>query len=136
MGLQIISANANRPENIEDALQTLASERVDVAIVLQTNLLVLSSSQIASALEKRLPTVYGYREHVITGGLISYGVDLRWCYRRAAYFVIKILRGTAPSELPIEFPTGFWLAANLQTAKSLGIIVPPTLLARADEVIE
>jgi putative ABC transport system substrate-binding protein len=108
LGLQIISANANRPENIEDALQTLASERVDVAIVLQTNLLVLSSSQIASsALEKRLPTVYGYREHVITGGLISYGVDLRWCFRRAAYFVIKILRGTAPSELPIEFPTGF-----------------------------
>ena len=137
MGLEIVSANASRPENIEDALLTLASERVDVAIVLQTGLLVLNSPQIAaSALEKRLPTVYGYREHVITGGLISYGVDLRWCYRRAAYFVIKILRGTAPSELPIEFPTGFWLAANLQTAKSLGIIVPPTLLARADEVVE
>jgi putative ABC transport system substrate-binding protein len=76
----------------------------------------VNSPQIAaSALEKRLPTVYGYREHVITGGLVSYGVDLRWCYRRAAYFVTKILRGTAPSDLPIEFPTGFWLAANLQT---------------------
>jgi ABC-type uncharacterized transport system substrate-binding protein len=137
LGLQIVSANASRPENIEDALLTLASERVDVAIVLQTGLLVLNSPQIAaSALEKRLPTVYGYREHVITGGLISYGVDLRWCYRRAAYFVTKILRGAAPSDLPIEFPTGFWLAANLQTAKSLGIIVPPTLLARADEVVE
>jgi putative ABC transport system substrate-binding protein len=112
---------ANRPENIGDALQTLASEMVDVAIVLQTSLFVVNSPQIAaSALEKRLPTVYGYREHVITGGLVSYGVDLRWCYRRAAYFVTKILRGTAPSDLPIEFPTGFWLAANLQTAKSLG----------------
>ena len=107
---------ANRPENIGDALQTLASEMVDVAIVLQTSLFVVNSPQIAaSALEKRLPTVYGYREHVITGGLVSYGVDLRWCYRRAAYFVTKILRGTAPSDLPIEFPTGFWLAANLQT---------------------
>jgi putative tryptophan/tyrosine transport system substrate-binding protein len=128
---------ANRPENIGDALQTLASEMVDVAIVLQTSLFVVNSPQIAaSALEKRLPTVYGYREHVITGGLVSYGVDLRWCYRRAAYFVTKILRGAAPSDLPIEFPTSFWLAANLQTAKSLGIIVPPTLLARADEVIE
>jgi putative ABC transport system substrate-binding protein len=137
LGLQIVSANANRPENIGDALQTLASEMVDVAVVLQTSLFVVNSPQIAaSALEKRLPTVYGYREHVITGGLVSYGVDLRWCYRRAAYFVTKILRGTAPSGLPIEFPTGFWLAANLQTAKSLGIIVPPTLLARADEVIE
>jgi putative tryptophan/tyrosine transport system substrate-binding protein len=137
LGLQIVSANANQPQDIEDALQRLASERVDVAIVLQTNLLLLNRSQIgASALEKRLPTVYGYREHVITGGLVSYGVDLRWCYRRAAYFVTKILRGAAPSDLPIEFPTSFWLAANLQTAKSLGIIVPPTLLARADEVIE
>jgi putative tryptophan/tyrosine transport system substrate-binding protein len=137
LGLQIVSANANRPENIADALQTLASEMVDIAIVLQTSLFVLNSPQIAaSALEKRLPTVYGYREHVITGGLVSYGVDLRWCLRRAAYFVTKILRGAAPGDLPIEFPTGFWLAANLQTAKSLGIIVPPTLLARADEVIE
>jgi ABC-type uncharacterized transport system substrate-binding protein len=127
LGLQIVSANANRPENIKDALQTLASEMVDVTIVLQTSLFVVNSPQIAaSALEKRLPTVYGYREHVITGGLVSYGVDLRWCYRRAAYFVTKILRGAAPSDLPIEFPTGFWLAA----------IVPPTLLARADEVIE
>jgi len=137
LGLQIVSANADRPQDIEDALQKLASERIDAAIVLQTNLLVLNSSQIgASALEKRLPTVYGYREHVITGGLVSYGVDLRWCYRRAAYFVTKILRGAAPSDLPIEFPTSFWLAANLQTAKALGLTVPPSLLARADEVIE
>ena len=137
LGLQIVSANANRPENIEDALQTLASERVDVAIVHQTSLFVVNSPQIgASALQKRLPTVYGYREHVITGGLVSYGVDLRWCYRRAAYFVTKILRGAAPSDLPIEFPTSFWLAANLQTAKALGLTVPPLLLARADEVIE
>jgi putative ABC transport system substrate-binding protein len=137
LGLQIVSANANKPENIENALQKLAGERVDVAIVLQTGLLVLNSSQIAaSALEKRLPTVYGYREHVISGGLVSYGVDLRLCYRRAAYFVTKILRGTAPSDLPIEFPTSFWLAANLKTANALGATIPPSILARADEVIE
>jgi putative ABC transport system substrate-binding protein len=135
--LQIVSANANRPENIDDALQTLASERVDVAIVLQTTLFVVNSPQVAaSALEKRLPTVYGYREHVIAGGLVSYGVDLRWCYRRAAYFVTKILRGAAPSDLPIEFPTSFVLAVNLKTAKALGVTIPPALLARADEVIE
>jgi putative ABC transport system substrate-binding protein len=87
-------------------------------------------------LEKHLVTVYGYRENVVAGGLISYGVDLRWCMRHAAYFVDKILRGTAPGNLPIEFPTGFWLAINLKTARALGIAMPPSLLARADEVIE
>jgi putative ABC transport system substrate-binding protein len=84
----------------------------------------------------RLPTVYGYREHVIAGGLISYGVDLRWCYHRSAYFVDKILHGAAPGDLPIEFPTQFPLSLNLKTAKELGLTVPPSLLSRADEVIE
>jgi len=78
LGLQIVGVNADRPDNIEDALQTLARERVEVAIVLQTSLFVIRSAQIAaSALEKRLPTVYGYREHVMAGGLVSYDVDLR-----------------------------------------------------------
>jgi ABC transporter substrate binding protein len=75
-----------------------------------------------------LPTVYGYREHVVAGGLISYGVDLRWCDRRAAYFVDKILRGTPPGELPVKFPTKMMLSINLKTAKELGITVPPSLL--------
>jgi putative ABC transport system substrate-binding protein len=88
------------------------------------------------ALAKRLPTVYGYREHVVAGGLISYGVDLRWCFHRGAYFVDKILKGAAPGELPVEFPTKMVLAVNLKTASALGMTVPPTLLARADEVIE
>jgi putative tryptophan/tyrosine transport system substrate-binding protein len=73
---------------------------------------------------------------VLDGGLISYGVDLRWCYRRAAYFVDKILHGTAPSALPVEFPTKMMLSINLKTAKSLGTTVPPALLGLADEVIE
>ena len=67
---------------------------------------------------------------------LSYGVDLRWCYHRSAYFVDKILRGAAPGDLPIEFPTQFPLSINLKTAKELGLTVPPALLARADEVIE
>jgi putative ABC transport system substrate-binding protein len=74
-----------------------------------------------SALEKRL--VYGYREHVIPGGLVSYGVDLRWCYRHAASFGTKILRGIAPGDLPIEFPTSFWLVVHLKTAKAFGITI-------------
>jgi putative ABC transport system substrate-binding protein len=88
------------------------------------------------AAAKRLPTVYGYREHVLDGGLISYGVDLRWCYRRGAYFVDKILHGTPPGELPVEFPTKMMLSINLKTAKALGIAVQPALLGLADEVIE
>jgi putative tryptophan/tyrosine transport system substrate-binding protein len=89
---------------------------------------------LASA--EQLPTVYGYREHVLNGGLISYGVDLRWCYHRAAHFVDKILHGTPPGELPVEFPTRMHLSINLRTAKALGVTVPPALLGLADEVIE
>lgn len=70
------------------------------------------------------------------GGLVSYGVDLRWCYRRAGYFVDKILRGARPGDLPIEFPSKLWLAVNLKTAKALDLTVPAALLARTDEVIE
>jgi putative tryptophan/tyrosine transport system substrate-binding protein len=81
------------------------------------------------ALAKRLPTVYGYREHVVDGGLISYGVDLRWCYQRAAALVVKILHGSAPGDLPVEFPTSVLLSINLRTAKLLGLTVPPGLLA-------
>jgi len=137
VGLMIVTADANRPEDIEGALRELANKRVDVVIVLQTGMLVVNSPQLAaSALAMRLPTVYGYREQVIAGGLISYGVDLRWCYHRSAYFVDKILHGTRPGDLPIEFPTQFPLTVNIRTAKELGLTIPATLLARADEVIE
>ncbi len=84
----------------------------------------------------RLPIVYGYREHVVDGGLISYGIDLRECFRRSAVYVHKILTGTAPGDLPVEFPTKLELIINLKTAKTLGLTIPPSLLARADEVIE
>jgi putative ABC transport system substrate-binding protein len=132
-----VAADASRPNDIDGALQTLASKQVDVVIVLQTTMLIGESRQIATlALAKRLVAVYGYREHVVAGGLISYGVDLRWCYNRGAYFVDKILRGAAPGDLPVEFPNKLLLSVNLKTASALGITVPPALLARAEEVIE
>jgi putative ABC transport system substrate-binding protein len=135
--LTIAEADINTPAEIEPAMQSLVSRPVDVVIVPQTGLLLSVGPQIAQlAAAKRLPTVYGYREHVLDGGLISYGVDLRWCYRRAAYFVDKILHGTPPSELPVEFPTKMMLSINLKTAKALGITIAPALLSVADEVVE
>jgi putative ABC transport system substrate-binding protein len=83
-----------------------------------------------------LPTAYLLREHVLAGGLVSYGVDLRDNFRRAAGIVGRILKGARPAELPIERPTKLWLALNLRTAKTLGLAIPPSVLARADETIE
>ncbi|HUN99225.1 MAG TPA: ABC transporter substrate-binding protein, partial [Bradyrhizobium sp.] len=101
IGLSVVEADANTPNDIPGALAALANEKVDVVVVLQTNLLLVQCEQIgAIALEKRIPTVFGYREHVIHGGLVSYGVDLRWCYRRVGYFVDKILRGARPADRP------------------------------------
>lgn len=135
--LSVAEADVNDPTEIERAVEALASPQVDVVIVLQTGLLLSVGQQIAQfAAAKRLPTVYGYSEHVLNGGLISYGVDLRWCYRRAAYFVDKILHSTPPGEIPVEFPTRMMLSINLKTAKTLGITLPPALLGVGDEVIE
>jgi putative ABC transport system substrate-binding protein len=93
--------------------------------------------QIADLAEQgRLPTVFGSREFVQAGGLISYGVDRRQQNRRAGEFVDKILKGARPSDLPIEQPTAFELVINMKTAKALGLAIPASLLARADEVIE
>ena len=101
--------------------------------MLQSNLLILERVRAATT---RLPTVYDYREHVEAGGLISYGVNLDYCFRRAATYVHKILKGTPVADLPVEFPTKLEFVANLKTAKALGLDLPPTLLVRADEVIE
>jgi putative ABC transport system substrate-binding protein len=88
------------------------------------------------ALAARLPVMHSYRDNLEGGGLISYGPDILDLYRRAAGLVDKILRGTKPADIPVEQPTKFELVINLRTAKALGLNVPPTLLARADEVIE
>jgi putative ABC transport system substrate-binding protein len=91
---------------------------------------------IARAAQHRLPAVYPFRYFAVSGGLVSYGIDAADTYRQVASYVDRVLRGTKPEELPVQAPTKFELVINLKTAKALGLDVPPTLIARADEVIE
>jgi putative tryptophan/tyrosine transport system substrate-binding protein len=96
----------------------------------------LRSSILDFAKRNKLPAVYPFRPYADDGGLMAYGVDLNDLFRRAGYYVDKMLRGTKPSDLPVEQPTKFELVINLKTAKALGLTIPRTLLLRADQVIE
>jgi putative ABC transport system substrate-binding protein len=125
------------PDDLHAAFQHLAQERVKIALVLADAMFLNERKRIALfAMAARLPTMFGFRENVEDGGLMSYGIDVRDGWRRTAAFVDKILKGTKPGDLPIEFPTKLRLLINLTAAKALGLDVPPSLLARADEVIE
>ena len=137
LNVTIVTAEVRRTDDIRSAFQTFATEHAEVVIVEQSNMLISASVQISeAAAAKKRPTVYGYREHVEAGGLISYGIDLNGCFHRAAYYVDRILKGDKPADLPVEFPTRLELVINMKVAKSLRLEIAPTLLARADEVIE
>jgi ABC-type uncharacterized transport system substrate-binding protein len=135
--IKLVSIEARTPKDVDSIFPTLASEQVDAVIVLRDPMFYLERRRMAeSAIAVRLPTIFGIREHVDDGGLISYGINLPENFRRAADYVIKILRGARPGDLPVEFPTKLELVINLKTAKALSLDVQPMLLARADEVIE
>src|SRR5262249_34368197 len=136
-GILLVPAEVGSPDKLAAAFETLRTERVEALLVPPDTTFYSRRRQIADlAATTRLPAVYGYREHVEDGGLMSYGPDIPDQYRRAATYVDKILKGAQPADLPVEQPTKIELVINLKTAKSLGLIVPDTLLARADEVIE
>jgi putative tryptophan/tyrosine transport system substrate-binding protein len=137
IGVNLVPVGVTTPDAIDAAIQKFVSERADAAVVFGDSMFLSARRQIAaSALAARLATVYNFREHVEDGGLISFGIDLRENYRHAAYFVIRILKGAKPADLPVEFPTKVELVINLKTAKTLGLSIPREMLARADEMIE
>jgi putative tryptophan/tyrosine transport system substrate-binding protein len=136
LGLEVIALEIRQAEDIATAFEALKG-RADALYVVTDPLIRTSRRHIATlALGARLPTMYGYRELVESGGLMSYGPHIPDSYARAADYVDKILRGAKPADLPVEQPTKFELIINLKTAQALGLDVPPSLLARADEVIE
>jgi putative ABC transport system substrate-binding protein len=132
-----IIAEIRQPGDLDSAVQHFAAEHVASVAVLYDALFFQERYRIATLFAAaRLPAVYGARDHVVDGGLMSYGISLRASAYRVATYLDKIFKGAKPGDLPIEFPTKLELVINLKTAKALRLEVPPMLLARADEVIE
>src|SRR5262249_52335462 len=137
MAVKLVPVETRTPQDLDPVFPALARERVDVLVALRDPLFFTQRRTIAAAaLAARLPTIFALRENVDDGGLISFRANLSQNSRRAADYVVKILKGAKPGDLPVEFPTKLELVINLPTAKALGITVPGTLLARADEVLE
>jgi putative tryptophan/tyrosine transport system substrate-binding protein len=136
-GITVISTPAATPETIRSALATMIEKRPEALLMTADPMHQLHAAQVIEfAAIHRLPTMHQLREHAHAGGLMAYGANSSDLLRRGALYVDKILKGTNPADLPVEQPTRFDLVINLKTAKTLGIDVPPMLLARADEVIE
>jgi putative ABC transport system substrate-binding protein len=137
LGAELIPVGARSADEIERGLSTFAREPNGGVIVTASPLTAVHRNLIITlAARHRLPAVYPFPYFASGGGLISYGPDQVHQYRRAASYVDRILKGEKPADLPVEHPTKYELVINLKTAKTLGLDVPPTLLARADEVIE
>jgi putative ABC transport system substrate-binding protein len=133
--LQVLEARA--PGDFGSAFSAMREDRAGALIVLTSSMFFAERSRIAElAAQSRLPSLYGSKEWAAAGGLLMYGASARESWRRAATYVDKILRGAKPGELPVEQPTKFELVINLKTAKALGLTIPPSLLQRADQVIE
>jgi ABC-type uncharacterized transport system substrate-binding protein len=135
--LQAVPVGVKGPEEFADAFAAITKAEVGGLIVLGDAMLRVNRKAIvALAASSRLPAVYGPRDYAEAGGLLAYGVNIPMNFRRAAAFVDKILKGAKPGDLPVEQPTRLNLTINLQTAKALGITIPPGLLVLADEVIQ
>ena len=137
LGLTIRSWEVRDADDFEKAFAALNKQRPDGLYVPGGNLTNVNQKRIVGfALKSRVPSMYNYREAVDAGGLMYYGADLADIYRRVAYYVDRILKGTKPADLPVEQPTKFELVINLKTAKQIGLTIPPELLARANRLIK
>ena len=136
LGLQLNSIEVSRADRYEDAFKDAIRARSTALSVTQHSLALSNRKQIADlATKNRLPAIYGRRDFVDSGGMMSYGDDQAELYRRVAVFVDKILTGTKPADIPVEQPKKFEFIINLKTAKQIGLTIPPNVLARADKVI-
>jgi putative tryptophan/tyrosine transport system substrate-binding protein len=137
LGVQLQVVEARGPDDFERAFVEISEARAAAVVVMSTPVFETGRRQLVDLVAKnRLPSVFSFKENVQEGGLMSYGPSIPDSYRRAAGYVAKILKGAKPADLPVEQPTKFELVINLKTAKALGLTVPQSLLARADEVIE
>jgi putative ABC transport system substrate-binding protein len=137
MGVQLQLLEARGPNDFDGAFAVMAKERSGALLVVSDIEFFLHRARLAElAARSRLPAIYGARDYVDAGGLMSYGPSLVVQFRRAATYVDRILKGAKPGDLPVEQPTTFELVINLKTAKTLGLTIPPSLLQQADQVIE
>jgi putative ABC transport system substrate-binding protein len=137
LGVALPIVEATAVEELDIAFASAAAQHVDAILPSSDPLTVTNAPRvIALAAEHRLPALYLFRQFATNGGLAVYGPDIADLFRRAAGYVDKILKGTKPSDLPVQQPTKFELVINMNTARALGLTVPPSLLSRADEVIE
>jgi putative ABC transport system substrate-binding protein len=137
LGIHLQSLAVRSATELDSAFSSIARERSGAVLVLSTPLFMGEAKRLAElALTHKVPTMFGPREHVEAGGLLSYGPDRADLYRRAASYVDKILKGTNPADLPVQQATKFELIVNRRTARALGLTIPPSILARADHVIE
>lgn len=137
LGLELQVLGVQGPEDFDRVFKAMTRERANALFVLADSMLWLHRQRLAHlAATHRLPSMHSQREHVESGGLMAYGVNLAWHLRRAAFYIDRILKGTKPADLPVEQPSKFELVINLKTAKVLGLTIPQTVLLRADRVIE
>ena len=137
LGVAIELVNVHNSDEVEGALVQLDRSRPDAVLIPADNLLLTKRNEIAAALNRsRLPAVYAIREFAAAGGLIIHGANLGVLFERAAGYVDRILKGAKPADLPVQLATEFELIINLKAAAAIGVTIPPTFIARADEVIE